>query len=175
MLSCSWVNFSIFPGFSFYNYKRETDHTSLYHMAIVGLPIEYIQKHCLNNKASHESKLWRRGDGLWCFCQSHRHCGNKRVGTLIALFGIHPDVGHIPTIKTEAITGKQSDQRTAGKSNTNFSGPPGPRGRQESFLVDLVLLKGNHSSHSLLLLWRENGADSKYFAMVPDWKNLHKS
>ena len=45
-----------------------------------------------------------------------------RVGMLIALFAIHPDVRHIPTTKTEAITGKQSDQRTAGK-NTNFSGP----------------------------------------------------
>lgn len=39
-------------------------------MAIVGLPIEYIQKHC---------------------------------------YAIHPDVRHTPTIKTEAITGKQSD------------------------------------------------------------------
>lgn len=39
-------------------------------MAIVGLPIGYIQKHC---------------------------------------YAIHPHVRHIPTIKTEAITGKQSD------------------------------------------------------------------
>lgn len=78
-------------------------------------------------------------------------CANMRVGMLIALFAIHPDVRHIPTTKTEAITGKQSDQRTAGK-NTGFSGPPGPEEEQESFLVELVLLKRNHSSHSLLLL-----------------------